>query len=533
LPYQTDDWIHLENPEYSDEDFRKTEAGKVNVVGTINLGRGIQARLALLKGPGDETGIYVYLFSRREPYNWTMEKATEWLQAHLAKQGVFSFNYLASVEVYNPMKHLAKIKILDTTVNSNRWQVTDEALKRALDTLIGRPLIAYPDHSGDVVAGLFVDAQKPDGYAVGIAEILDLDSWEKIMRGEWRFVSPKVTAYAVSKRNGVDIIEDFEFEHVAFVPRGAYPSAQVLSTYAGEESSLRSFSAALTEKLEELKTQNFEARVIPFDPKTKADEDQSWVFNAADYDANQLKTACAWYNEKKPDIKASYKLPHHLPDGRVVWRGVAAAMAALLGARTPLDVPAEDRRGIFEHLKKHYDQFGKTPPEFHADLLQKEKEGEDWKMSENAHDKELAEANAKIEKLEAANKNLRELLEQKTKTPYEVEIAKLKSQIEHFQADNEKLSENLSRFEGERHQAKVQELLGLRASLGFTPSNEELERFQGMADDILNQLIEDTKDLTDRGSYNAIPKAKYAGDRKLSTEDRVRLRLLGHIKEGE
>ena len=412
MPYQTDDWIHLENPEYSDEDFRKTEAGKVNVVGTINLGRGIQARLALLKGPGDETGIYVYLFSRREPYNWTMEKATEWLQAHLAKQGMFSFNYLASVEVYNPMKHLAKIKILDTTVNENRWQVTDEALKRALDTLIGRPLIAYPDHSGDVVAGLFVDAEKPDGYAVGIAEILDSDSWEKIMRGEWCFVSPKVTAYAVSKRNGVDIIEDFEFEHVAFVPRGAYPSAQVLSTCAGEESSLRSFSAALTEKLEEIN------------------------------------------------------------------------------------------------------------------------KGEDWKMSENAHDKELAEANAKIEKLEAANKNLRELLEQKTKTPYEVEIAKLKSQIERFQSDNEKLNENLSRFEAERHQAKVQELLGLRANLGFTPSNEELERFQGMADDILNQLIEDTKDLADRGSYNAIPKAKYAGDRKLTTEDRVRLRLLGRIKEG-
>ena len=413
MPYETADWIHLENPEYSDEDFRKTEAGKVNVVGTINLGRGIQARLALLKGPGDETGIYVYLFSRREPYNWTMEKATEWLQAHLAKQGVFSFNYLASVEVYNPMKHLAKIKILDTTVNSNRWQVTDEALKRALDTLIGRPLIAYPDHSGDVVAGLFVDAQKPDGYAVGIAEILDLDSWEKIMRGEWRFVSPKVTAYAVSKRNGVDIIEDFEFEHVAFVPRGAYPSAQVLSTYAGEESSLRSFSAALTEELEKIK------------------------------------------------------------------------------------------------------------------------KGEDWKMSENAHDKELAEAKATIEKLEAANKNLRELLEQKTKTPYEAEITELKGQLEKRDADVKKLQESLGRFEAERHSAKVQNLLNLRANLGFVPTNEDLTRFQAMTDDILDQLIEDTKDLVDRGSYQATPKAKYLGGHSLDAVERERLRICGYSRDAE
>jgi len=326
----------------------------------------------------------------------------------------FSFNYLASVEVYNPIKHLAKIHIIDTTANANKWQVTDEALKKALNTLIGKPLIAYPDHSGDIVAGLFVDAQKPDGYAVGVAEILDPDSWEKIMRGEWRFVSPKVTALAVSKRNGVDLIEEFEFEHVAFVPRGAYPSAQVLSTYAGQESSPRTFSAALTEKLEEIN------------------------------------------------------------------------------------------------------------------------KGEKWKMSENAHDKELAEAKATIEKLEAANKNLRELLEQRTKTPYEAEIAKWKSENDALRRDIEKLRESLGKFETERHSTKVQELLGLRSKLGFTPSNEELTRFQGMADDILEQLTEDTRNLVDRGSYTAMPKAKYlGGSNKLDPVERERLRLCGFTRDTE
>ena len=118
MPYETDDFIHLENPEHSEEDFRKTEAGKVNIVGTINLGRGIQARIALLKGAGDKTGIYVYLFSKKDPYNWTLEKAQEWLQAH---QAALSFDYQAAIEVYDPAKHLAKILVIDTTINRNKW----------------------------------------------------------------------------------------------------------------------------------------------------------------------------------------------------------------------------------------------------------------------------------------------------------------------------------------------------------------------------------------------------------------------------
>jgi len=329
------------------------------------------------------------------------------------RNAAFSFNYFASVEVYNPIKHLAKIQIIDTALNANKWQVTDAALEKALSSLIGKPLIAYPDHSGDIAAGIFVDAQKLDGIAIGTAEILDEDSWKKIESGEWRFVSPKVTAYDVSQVNGMDILNDFEFEHVAFVPRGAYPSAQVLSTYAGQESSLRSFSAALTEELEKIK------------------------------------------------------------------------------------------------------------------------KGEDWKMSENAHDKELAEAKATIEKLEAANKNLRELLEQKTKTPYEAEITELKGQLEKRDADVKKLQESLGRFEAERHSAKVQNLLNLRANLGFVPTNEDLTRFQAMTDDILDQLIEDTKDLVDRGSYQATPKAKYLGGHSLDAVERERLRICGYSRDAE
>ena len=500
MPYETEDFVHLENPECSEDDFRKTEAGKVNVVGTINLGRGIQARIALLKGSGDKTGIYVYLFYKKDPYSWTLGKATEWLQAH--KQAAFSFDYEASVEVYDPAKHLAKILVIDTTANKNRWQVTDDALTCALGTLVGAPLIAYPDHSGIVKAGRFVDAQKVDGYAVGIAEITDPDAWEKISKGEWRFVSPKVIAYDVSKIGGVDLLGDFVFEHVAFVPQGAYPSAQVLSTYAGEESSPRSFSAALTERLEEVRTKTLEAGVIPYDPGTKADEGLSWSFNAADYDTSQLKRSCAWFDSANPDVKDSYKLPHHLPDGRVVWRGVATAMEALLGARGGVQIPSGDRQGVYNHLAKHYDQFGKTPPAYHADNPPEPNlKGEQWKMSEKAQNEELSEKIA--------------------------EIAKMKASLEKMEKENAMLHEFVAGLQAKQHEAKVQELLDARARAGFTPTADSLNKFRAMSDDLLDQMLADAREYADQRSFAGAPKARYTGSAPLTTEQKTRLRLFG------
>ncbi len=108
--------------------------------------------------------------------------------------------------------------------------------------------------------------------------------------------------------------------------------------------------------------------VIPYKETPKASEDAEWDAGreVKEADVEDLKIMCAWYDSENPNIKSSYKLPHHKAGGEhpVVWRGVAAAMAALLGARGGVDIPDKDRKGVYNHLAKHYKQFEKEPPEF-------------------------------------------------------------------------------------------------------------------------------------------------------------------------
>ena len=108
---------------------------------------------------------------------------------------------------------------------------------------------------------------------------------------------------------------------------------------------------------------------IPPHSTPLAPEDEPW--SAAEElrkaeGAAKLRQMHAWVDdEQDPETKQAYKLPHHRGDSpHAVWRGVAAAMARLLQPRT--GIPDEDRRRVYDHLARHYRQFGKTPPEFRS-----------------------------------------------------------------------------------------------------------------------------------------------------------------------
>lgn len=107
---------------------------------------------------------------------------------------------------------------------------------------------------------------------------------------------------------------------------------------------------------------------IPYKDLGKAPEDEAWdgAAEVADASVEDLKMMCAWVDPENVDVKQGYKLPHHHANGGhvAVWKGVAAAMAALLGGRGGVNIPDGDRKAVYNHLAKHYAEFEKEPPEF-------------------------------------------------------------------------------------------------------------------------------------------------------------------------
>ena len=163
----------------------------------------------------------------------------------------------------------------------------------------------------------------------------------------------------LAKEYDGNIITKSELLEVSIVPVPANPQALRLNGFTDAE-----VKALEGEGKEGIETKS----VIPYKETGKAPESEAWDAGAEVGAASveDLKIMCAWYDEQKPDVKSSYKLPHHKASGHgVVWRAVAAAMAALLGGRGGVNVPDADKQGIYNHLAKHYAQFNKEPPAFH------------------------------------------------------------------------------------------------------------------------------------------------------------------------
>jgi len=142
------------------------------------------------------------------------------------------------------------------------------------------------------------------------------------------------------------------------------------------------------QKMRKEEGEEIEKRAVPYKKFPLAD-DVAWSFSSADGnkilgdeenpDWEKYKSVHAWFDSENPEIRASYKLPHHkVIDGEIktVRRGVIAAMGALLGARGGTKIPDADRKAVYEHLKRHYKELDLEPPELHK--LEKMEFGEDY-----------------------------------------------------------------------------------------------------------------------------------------------------------
>jgi len=181
------------------------------------------------------------------------EAAAKRICGHLpSKQSLrkVAFAYQATFEPYEEQgKHLAKIHVIDLAPNLNKWQVTTTARAKALKSLLDAPLLGppAPGERGNVVGGppgapheglwspigKFVDFQS-NHVTHGIAEITKDYAWDNIKNKNWKAVSPSVLAFVEHREGDVDVVDDFNFEHVLFVDKGAYPDAGVDGTCDSE-----------------------------------------------------------------------------------------------------------------------------------------------------------------------------------------------------------------------------------------------------------------------------------------------------------
>lgn len=165
----------------------------------------------------------------------------------------------------------------------------------------------------------------------------------------------------------VRIHDEVRLHEIAAVPLAVNPETSVY------------FAKALGINVEEVVEhkgvvpyQDLPSHPDPAEPWEWDSRTQNDILGATRENWGRYKRAHLWHNPRDAESKQGYKLPiARMVEGelKAMWRGCAAAMAALLGARGGADIPNSDREGCYRHLRRYYAKFGKPAPEFRGRLL--------------------------------------------------------------------------------------------------------------------------------------------------------------------
>jgi len=228
-----------ENIRSGHRDAGSCEKGSFRTI-TIDEGQGIQAVVCKPHG-SDSTVTQSFLFSKAK--GWTLEKAKEWFSKHERASAGAAVRYCVRAQaVERDGKKYALIEVIDENVSrpcdqppETKVRINPAGKARALATLLEKPLLGPPElgHEATEVVGHPVDFTSNHATRV-LYEIPDAADWERMRSGEWGPVSPKMTPVVAHYEADTFVLDEWSWDHVAFVPRGAFPNAGVKSTCVGD-----------------------------------------------------------------------------------------------------------------------------------------------------------------------------------------------------------------------------------------------------------------------------------------------------------
>jgi hypothetical protein len=250
----------------------------------------------------------------------------------------------------------------------------------------------------DDVMGKTFDAEVREGLLRASVQLYDIDMSEKLIDrvGRGQTIGWSIggwftdLTFVTNDDDEVErvIVEGVELDHLATTRRPSNPDTWISQIRCVEdEVEVRGLTGEDTESgsglvqdkvnVEELESseETEDRKVIPYRNLPLAPEEMKWEWNATTQNAilgrnedwKRYQKAHAWFDPENRETKAGYKLPFAaIVDGqlKVVWRGVAAAMGALLGARGGVDIPADQKEGVYNLLVRYYKRFDKPAPEF-------------------------------------------------------------------------------------------------------------------------------------------------------------------------
>jgi len=323
-------------------------------------------------------------------YAWLNKMGLDDSKAYQRPQEKFSWTvpYLQFLREDGQAKYF-KVEALFPLTSMNNNVYTEDELTRGARSLVGKTV--NWNHTKDIALGVSIfDADYEDDCVESILRVQkDSKALDLIEKGEVIHVSIEADCLRGSELTPEGwTCKGLVFTGLALLTKEELPGVP-LTRIMPVEKLVESFTVEEVNKMEndkekgkDPKTENKDQQpgqnvVVPQkNPEVaeynKSPEDTAWDFDGSKYDIDQLRFACAVVTgpsgEDGKYVKEDCHLPHHLPGdgkthgGTLVWRGVAAAGAVLMGGRGGVKISAEDQAKAKTHLEKHYGEFEKKAP---------------------------------------------------------------------------------------------------------------------------------------------------------------------------